>query len=105
MASSSPLSSVRSAATSERYLDYRKHDADLSRLPEDMRTRFTPRGPGLDIPGRLYNQLLVTFLNVMGVPPAEFERTEGGGFGDYDVQFAGYDEADRRASLPSLLNS
>jgi hypothetical protein len=88
-----------------RYLDYRKHDADLSKLPEDMRTRFTPRGPGLDIPGRLYNQLLVTFLNVMGVPPAEFERTEGGGFGDYDVQFAAYDEADRRASLPSLLNS
>ena len=86
-----------------RYLDYRQHDADLSGLPDDFRRRFTPRGPGLDIPGRLYNQLLVTFLNVMGVTAAEYERTEGGGFGDYDFQFAAYDVPDRRAPLPGLL--
>ena len=39
----------------------------------------------------------------MGVTSAEYERTEGGGFGDYDFQFAAYAVPDRRAPLPGLL--
>jgi hypothetical protein len=59
-------SAAKSISTGS-YIDYKNHDnANL----------FSPRTPGV-----LYNQYLATVLQVMGVPPSEFEHGTDKGYG------------------------
>ncbi|HEX4925671.1 MAG TPA: DUF1552 domain-containing protein [Bdellovibrionales bacterium] len=58
------------------------------------------------IRGRVYNSLLVTILQAMGLAPAEYEENGVAGFGEYRYR-TNYDTADAtmRSPLPSLLKS
>lgn len=65
-------------------------------------------GQYIDFNVRLLNNLLVTIFNVMGVEPAEYERGDRVGFGDYEGKFPNrYDplavESLRRQPLPYLF--
>lgn len=58
------------------------------------------------IRGRVYNQLLVTILQAMGLTPAEYEEGGVAGFGEY-ANRTGYDtsETTMRNPLPTLLKT
>jgi hypothetical protein len=64
-------------------------------------------GEYIDFGGRLMNNLLVTFFNVMGLQPADYERNGVVGFGDYegnraDVYAPHLSNEARRSPLPYL---
>jgi hypothetical protein len=64
-------------------------------------------GEYIDFGGRLMNNLLVTFFNVMGLGPADYERNGVAGFGDYEGNraevYAPYLSTEaRRTPLPHL---
>ena len=64
-------------------------------------------GEYIDYGARLMNNLLVTFFNVMGLAPADYERNGVAGFGDYEgnraASYAAYVTTEaRRSPLPYL---
>lgn len=64
-------------------------------------------GNYIDYSGRLFNNLLVSIFHILGLEPADYERNDVIGFGDYQGKNQGKYEryltaAERRKSLPLL---
>lgn len=85
-----------------RYLDYRQPHKRYAFLDPSDQEHATDGG--MEWRGRAYNELLISFLQAMGLTPADYEQGPDPGFGDYDVAEEGYPLGDRRSPLPNLLS-